>query len=78
MGRPGRRLPQPELPNLDGIIGDLRWDEIRLNSGGSGTHFFWDDLVIARGEPSANVGISYCTAVANSTGAAGASSPAAA
>jgi len=64
-------FPIAELPNLDGLIGDLLWDEIRLNSGGSGTHFFWDDLVIARGEPSSNVGTNYCTGVANSTGAVG-------
>ena len=64
-------FPTSEAPNLDGVIGDLRWDEIRINSGGSGTHFFWDDIVIARGEPSSNVGTNYCTGVANSTGAVG-------
>ena len=30
-----------------------------------------DPLVIARGEPSSNVGTNYCTGVANSTGAVG-------
>ncbi|MFT5734573.1 MAG: hypothetical protein ACJA2W_002526 [Planctomycetota bacterium] len=58
--------------DLDTFITDLRWDEIRLNSGGSGTHFFWDDIVIAKGEPTGNIGTSYCgPAVANSTGASG-------
>ncbi len=56
--------------DLDTGISDLRWDEIRLNSGGSGTHFFWDEIVIAKGEPLANIGTSYCgPAVVNSTGA---------
>ncbi|MEM1452791.1 MAG: hypothetical protein AAGI22_27045, partial [Planctomycetota bacterium] len=63
-------FPTTETPNLDGVITDLRWDEIRINSGGSGTHFFWDDIVIARGEPDPNIGMNYCgPGNPNSTGA---------
>ncbi len=58
--------------DLDTFISDLRWDQIRLNSGGSGTHFFWDEIVIAKGEPTSNIGTNYCgPAVVNSTGASG-------
>ena len=68
--------PADEYPiggaDLDTFISDLRWDQVRLNSGGSGTHFFWDEIIIAKGEPSPNVGTNYCgPAVANSTGASG-------
>ena len=61
----------PTTPaDLDTFISDLRWDQIRLNSGGSGTHFFWDDITIAKGVPSDNLGTSYCgPAVPNSSGA---------
>lgn len=56
-------------PDLDTVITDLKWDEIRLNSGGSGTHYFWDDIVLAKGEPTNNVGTNYCDpSVPNSTG----------
>lgn len=55
--------------DLDTFISDLRWDQIRLNSGGSGTHFFWDDIVLAKGEPTNSIGTNYCgPANANSTG----------
>ena len=40
-------------------------------SEGADGDWDWDDLVIARGEPSSNVGTNYCTGVANSTGAVG-------
>ncbi|MEM6671778.1 MAG: hypothetical protein AAF726_02980 [Planctomycetota bacterium] len=65
-------FPALEAPNLDSFISDLRWDQIRLNSGGNGTHFFWDDIIIARGEPLAGIGTSYCgPAVVNSSGQSG-------
>lgn len=65
--------PVTEFPttaaDLDTVISDLRWDQVRLNSGGSGTHFFWDEIVIAKGEPTPNIGTNYCgPAVVNSAG----------
>lgn len=66
-------VPYPTTPaDLDTFITDLRWDEIRLNSGGSGTHFFWDNIEIAKGEPTLGVGMSYCgPANLNSAGLSG-------
>ncbi len=63
----------PTTPaDLDTLISDLRWDEIRLNSGGSGTHYFWDDIVLAAGDPGSSIGTRYCSpANVNSSGAPG-------
>ncbi|QDV10015.1 hypothetical protein Poly30_55760 [Planctomycetes bacterium Poly30] len=60
------------VADLDTMISDLRWDQIRLNSGGSGTHYFWDDIVLAKGEPTNSIGTNYCgPANVNSTGMSG-------
>ncbi|MCP3914216.1 MAG: hypothetical protein GY711_01535 [bacterium] len=54
--------------DLDIMIPDLVWNEIRIASGGNGTLFYWDNIVIEKGIP-LEVGTSVCgPAVANSTG----------
>ncbi|MFT5291092.1 MAG: hypothetical protein ACI8QC_001983 [Planctomycetota bacterium] len=59
----------PSTPaDLDFLIPDLRWDEIRFSSGGSGSHYFWDNLKIAKGEPTTTgLGINYCSPATNNT-----------
>ncbi|MEM9379552.1 MAG: hypothetical protein AAGB93_06325 [Planctomycetota bacterium] len=64
--------PTATVPDLDTTIADLRFDEIRLSSGGNnGDNYFWDDIEIAKGDPGGNIGTNYCVANANSTGATG-------
>ena len=59
--------------DLDTMIADLRFDEMRLASGGNnGDLYFWDNLVFEKGTPAAAIGTNYCLALANSTGATGA------
>lgn len=56
--------------DLDLPIPDLRWNEIRLFSGGQGSHYFWEDIIIEKGEPS--LGTNYCGPGAmNSAGLSG-------
>jgi hypothetical protein len=38
-------------PDLDTLIADHPWDNIRLWSGGNGALYYWDDIVIERGVP---------------------------
>ena len=62
----------PQCPaDLDTMIADHQWNEIRIASGGNGTLFYWDNILIEKGVP-ADVGTSVCAAVANSTGSAAA------
>ncbi len=61
--------------DLDEVIADLRFDEIRLSSGGNnGDAYFWDNIEFAKGVPTGGLGMNYCMPVVNSTGAAGAMS----
>lgn len=55
--------------DLDEMIADMVWDELRLASGGNnGEGFYFDNIVVAKGDPTGNVGMSYCgPAVPNST-----------
>ena len=64
-------VPHPVTPaQLDTFVHDFRWTKIRLNSGGSGSHFFWDEIKIEKGVPGNQIGTNYCgPANANSTGA---------
>ena len=67
--------PSTEYPtgaaDLDEMVHDFIWNEIRLSSGGNnGEGFYFDNVVIAKGDPSATLGTNYCgPSVANSTGA---------
>lgn len=38
-------------PDLDTLIADHPWDGLRIWSGGNGSLFYWDDLVVERGVP---------------------------
>lgn len=64
--------PYPTGPaDLDEMVADLRFDEIRLSSGGNnGDAFFWDSIEFAKGS-SGTLGTRYCMPNVNSTGAAG-------
>ena len=55
--------------DLDEMIQDLLWDEIRLASGGNnGEGFYFDNVTIAKGDTTGSLGVSYCgPAVPNST-----------
>ncbi|MEM1450357.1 MAG: hypothetical protein AAGI22_14670 [Planctomycetota bacterium] len=66
-------VPYPTTtPDLDGMIVDLRFDEIRISTGGNnGDLFFFDAIEIAKGAPDATIGTNYCVAAPNSTGATG-------
>ena len=58
--------------DLDEVVADLRFDEIRISSGGNnGDAYFWDNIEFAKGEPGGPLGMNYCMANANSTGVAG-------
>ncbi|GEM_PF-1499616 len=59
--------------DLDEMIHDMFFNEIRISSGGNNNDlFYFDNLVIAKGDPSAGVGASYCgPGVVNSTGGSG-------
>ena len=39
--------------------------------GNNGDLYFWDNIVVAKGTPTGGLGINYCAANANSTGATG-------
>lgn len=59
------------VADVDEFTNDFNFDEIRLSGGGNNNDmFFFDNLVVAKGEPSANPGTNYCSANANSTGVA--------
>ncbi len=63
----------PATPaDLDTLIADLRFDEMRLASGGNnGDLYFWDNLVFEKGT-AGGINTNYCgPAVPNSTGASG-------
>ncbi|MCP3918934.1 MAG: hypothetical protein GY711_25590 [bacterium] len=66
-------VPHPASnPDLDEIILDHRFDEIRISSGGNASLFYTDNLVIEKGEPMSPVGTNYCgPAITNSTGQPG-------
>jgi hypothetical protein len=67
-------VPHPTSgAQLDQMVHDFRWTHIRLNSGGSAGHFFWDEIIIEKGDPgSGSIGTSYCgPAAVNSTGTSG-------
>lgn len=55
--------------DIDVVIPDLRWNRIRLESGGSGSMFYWDDIQIEK--DGSTLGTSFCDGNANSTGAVG-------
>jgi len=59
----------PTTPaQLDEMVHDFRWTHIRLNSGGSAGHYFWDAITIEKGLPG-SVGTPYCNpAVVNTSG----------
>ncbi|MBL6755362.1 MAG: hypothetical protein ISQ11_03045 [Planctomycetes bacterium] len=58
--------------DLDEMVTGGDFDEIRLSSGGNnGDLFFWDNIVVAKGVPTGGLGVNYCTANVNSTGATG-------
>ncbi|MEZ6015559.1 MAG: hypothetical protein R3F49_10625 [Planctomycetota bacterium] len=63
-------VPHPTSgAQLDEMVHDFRWTKIRLNSGGSGSHYFWDEIIIEKGDPGSTIGTPYCgPAAANSTG----------
>ena len=68
--------PQVDYPtgtaDLDEMVTGGDFDEIRLSSGGSnGDLYFWDNIVVAKGTPTGGLGINYCSANPNSTGATG-------
>ena len=66
-------VPHPTgAADLDTMIADLRFDEMRLASGGNnGDLYFWDNIVFEKGT-SATIGTSYCgPGVVNSSGASG-------
>ncbi|MDG1491146.1 MAG: hypothetical protein P8R43_04590 [Planctomycetota bacterium] len=58
--------------DLDEMVTGGDFDEIRLSSGGNnGDLYFWDNIVVAKGAPTGGIGVNYCTANPNSTGATG-------
>jgi len=67
---PGAAYPSTTA-DLDTVIADLRFDELRFASGGNSSDlYFWDNLVLEKGTPAAGIGTSYCgPSTANSTGA---------
>ncbi len=71
-------VPYPTgTADLDTTIVDLRFDEIRISSGGNnGDLYFFDNIEIAKGVPMGGLGMNYCMANPNSTGAIGAMSAA--
>lgn len=62
-------IEYPTTPaDLDFMIPDLRWEEVYFSSGGSGSHYFWDNLKIAKGEPTGTgLGTNYCGPATNNT-----------
>lgn len=69
--------PSVEYPtgtaDLDEMIHDMFFNEIRISSGGNNDdRFYFDHLVISKGDPAAGVGTSYCgPGAVNSTGGPG-------
>ncbi len=64
-------LPYPTGPaDLDTMVHDILFDEIRLASGGNnGDAFYFDNIEVAKGVPMDGVGTNYCSpGVVNSTG----------
>ena len=59
--------------DLDEMIADCLFNEIRISSGGNNDDkYYFDNLVIAKGDPDGSVGTNYCgPGVPNSTGASG-------
>lgn len=58
--------------DLDTTIVDLKFDEIRISAGGNfGDVVIFDDIEIAKGAATGNVGTNYCAANVNSTGVTG-------
>ena len=59
--------------DLDEMIHDMFFNEIRLSSGGNNNDlFYFDNLLIAKGDPNAGVGTNFCGPGAiNSTGGSG-------
>ena len=66
-------VPHPTGPaDLDVMINDHVWNECRISSGGSGSLYYWDNIVIEKGEPAGTIGTNYCgPVVPNSTGLPG-------
>lgn len=67
-------VPYPTTtPDLDVMVHDFLWDEIRLASGGNnGEGFYFDRIELAKGDPMGVVGTNYCgPGVANSSGVDG-------
>jgi len=49
------------VPDLDVMVPDQHWNELRLSSGGSASQQYWDGLRIDQGQPgSGSVGTNYC------------------
>lgn len=55
--------------DLDTMVPDFRFGQIRLQSGGSGSNYFWDNIVIEKGD--VYLGTPFCSGATNSTGVAG-------
>ncbi|MEM9382358.1 MAG: hypothetical protein AAGB93_20565 [Planctomycetota bacterium] len=66
-------VPYPTGPaDLDDTVVDLRFDEIRISTGGNNDDlFFFDAIEIAKGSPDGTLGTNYCVAAPNSSGATG-------
>ena len=64
--------PSQSPPDLDVMVPDFVWNEIRLQSGsnqGGQTGWYFDDLVIeTEGGSFPDIGVNYCTAMSNSSG----------
>ena len=69
--------PSTEYPtgtaDLDEMVHDMFFNEIRISSGGNNNDlYYFDNLVIAKGDPAGSVGTNYCgPGAVNSTGASG-------
>lgn len=66
-------VPYPSGPaDLDTVMADLQFDEIRLSAGGNnGEVVIFDDIVIAKAFAPGACGTNYCAANVNSTGSTG-------
>ena len=67
-------VPHPSGPaDIDVMVGDFTWNELRIASGGNnGDGFYFDNIVIEKGDDGGLVGTSYCgPAVTNSSGGPG-------
>lgn len=62
--------PNPESgADLDLMVPDFRWSQLRLSSGGAGSAYYWDRITIEKGDSS--FGTPFCPGAPNGTGAVG-------